>query len=127
LVKDLLTPLIAAIAGKPDFSNLTFTIHKSKFLYGDLVNTIVTFLSISVMVFLFVVKPINFLLDRRKRLMTKGTEPDPISLSDEALLLTEIRDLLRERQPAVSTLTTNGVGGVLPSHATLDKDLHRIP
>jgi large conductance mechanosensitive channel len=96
MVKDILTPLIAAIAGKPDFSNLTFTIHKSKFLYGDLINTIIAFLSISVLVFFFVVKPVNFLLDRRRRSMVEGAEPDPVSLSDEALLLTEIRDLLRE-------------------------------
>jgi large conductance mechanosensitive channel len=113
LVKDLLTPLIAAIAGKPDFSDLTFTIHKSKFLYGDLANTVVSFLSISAMVFIFVVKPINFLLDRRKRLMSNGAEPDPVSLSDEAVLLAEIRDLLRERRSSLSKPATNGLAGQL--------------
>jgi large conductance mechanosensitive channel len=100
LVKDIFTPLIAAIAGKPNFANLTFTIHKSKFLYGDLANAIIDFLTISVLVFFFVVKPVNFLLERRKRSMAEGAEPDPVSLSDEALLLTEIRDLLREPEPS---------------------------
>ena len=41
LVKDILTPIIAAIFGKPDFSQLTFTIHKSKFFYGDFINAII--------------------------------------------------------------------------------------
>jgi large conductance mechanosensitive channel len=94
LVKDILTPIIAAIFGKPDFENLTFTLHKSHFFYGDFINAVITFVSIALAVFLFVVKPINYLIERRKR----GGEPDPATLSDEATLLTEIRDLLRERQ-----------------------------
>ena len=67
LVKDLLTPLIAAIFGKPDFSNLTFTIHDSRFLYGDFINSVITFVSIAVVVFLFVVKPLNYMIERRRR------------------------------------------------------------
>ena len=59
LVKDMLTPLIAAVAGQPDFSRLTFTINGSKFLYGDFLNAVVSFLSIAIVVFLFVVQPIN--------------------------------------------------------------------
>jgi large-conductance mechanosensitive channel len=74
-----------------------------RFLYGDLANAIIDFLSISVMVFFFVVKPVNFLLEGRKRSMVAGAEPDPVSLSDEALLLTEIRDLLRESQSSAGT------------------------
>jgi len=93
LVKDILTPIVAAIFGKPDFSTLTFTIHKSHFFYGDFINALISFVSIAAAVFFFVVKPINYLIERRKR----GGEPDPASLSDEATLLTEIRDLLRER------------------------------
>jgi large conductance mechanosensitive channel len=73
-VKDILTPLIAAIAGKPDFSALTFTIHKSKFLYGDLINAVITFLSVAAAVFFFVVKPINYLTEVTKR------SPDPESM-----------------------------------------------
>ena len=62
LVKDILTPIIAAIFGKPDFGALTFTIHKSHFFYGDFINAVITFLSIALAVFIFVVKPVNYLL-----------------------------------------------------------------
>ena len=67
LVKDLMPPLIAAIFGKPDFSNLTFTIHDSKFLYGDFINSVITFVSIAAVVFFFVIKPLNFMIERRRR------------------------------------------------------------
>lgn len=98
LVKDLLTPVIAAIAGEPDFSSLTFTINDSKFLYGDFLNAVISFLCIAVAVFLFVVKPLNMLMERRQRAMAAGNEPEPATLSDEAVLLAEIRDLLRAQQ-----------------------------
>jgi large conductance mechanosensitive channel len=97
LVKDLLTPLIAAIFGKPDFSALHFTIHKSRFLYGDFLNAVIAFLSVAVAVFFAVIKPVNYFLERRKRAIEAGAEPDAAELSDEAVLLTEIRDLLRTR------------------------------
>jgi large conductance mechanosensitive channel len=74
LVKDILTPIIAAIFGKPDFSQLTFTIHKSKFFYGDFINAVITFLSIAAAIFFLVVKPINFLTERRQK------APDPESV-----------------------------------------------
>lgn len=67
LVKDLLTPLIAAIVGTPNFSNLTFTINNSHFLYGDFLNALISFISIAVVVFLFVVQPINKLLSLTNR------------------------------------------------------------
>jgi len=98
LVTDIITPIIAAIFGKPDFAALTFTIHKSHFLYGDLINNVVNFVSIAAAVFVFVVKPVNFLVERRKKAMAGGAEPDAATLSDEAVLLQEIRDLLRNRQ-----------------------------
>jgi large conductance mechanosensitive channel len=66
LVADLITPIIAAIFGKPDFSGLSFTIHKSRFLYGDFINALITFVSIAAAVFFFVVKPVNMLMARRK-------------------------------------------------------------
>jgi large conductance mechanosensitive channel len=62
----VLFPIIAAIFGKPDFSGLTFTIHKSRFLYGDFINALITFVSIAAAVFFFVVKPVNMLMARRK-------------------------------------------------------------
>jgi large conductance mechanosensitive channel len=65
LVKDLLTPIIALIVGKPSFENLSFTIHGSHFLYGDFINVIISFLSIAAAVFFFVVVPVNALVARR--------------------------------------------------------------
>jgi large conductance mechanosensitive channel len=61
LVRDLLTPLIAAIVGKPDFSALTFRIDGSVFRYGDFLNVAISFITIAAAVFFFVVKPVNVL------------------------------------------------------------------
>lgn len=66
-VKDLLTPLIAAIAGKPDFSGLTFTVNNSGFLYGDFINALVSFLLVAAAVYFFVVVPLNALTARLKK------------------------------------------------------------
>lgn len=59
LVKDLMTPLIAAIAAKPDFSQLSFTIHGSQFLYGDFINNFTSFLILAVTIYFFIIVPIN--------------------------------------------------------------------
>lgn len=75
LVKDMFTPLIAAIVGKPDFSNLTFTINHSRFLYGDFLNVIISFLSIAIVVFFFVVQPLNKLMAYTSR----GKADEPIN------------------------------------------------
>lgn len=77
LVRDLITPIIAAIVGKPDFSALTFTVHKSRFLYGDFINALIAFISIAAAVFFFVIVPINALMARRK------TQRDPDSETRE--------------------------------------------
>jgi large conductance mechanosensitive channel len=65
--KDLLTPLIAAVAGKPDFSAIQFTINGSKFLIGDLINAVVSFLIIATAVYYMVVLPVNALVSRARR------------------------------------------------------------
>ena len=65
-VADIITPIIAAIIGKPDFSNLSFTINGSRFAYGDFLNALITFVSVAAAVFFFVVKPMNALMARRK-------------------------------------------------------------
>jgi large conductance mechanosensitive channel len=70
LVGDLITPLIAAIGGNPDFSGLTFTIHKSHFLYGHFINALITFLVVAAVLFFLVIKPVNALMSRRR------TEPE---------------------------------------------------
>jgi large conductance mechanosensitive channel len=66
LVKTMVTPLIAAIGGQPDFSALTFKINGSVFLYGEFINALLAFLIIAAVVFFFVVKPVNALMSRRK-------------------------------------------------------------
>ena len=64
-VTDLITPIIAAIFGKPDFSNLDFTINGSRFAYGDFLNALITFVSIAAAIFFFVVKPAEMIMSRR--------------------------------------------------------------
>lgn len=64
LVKDLLTPLIAAVAAKPDFSGFSFTLNNSKFLYGDFLNAVVSFLIVAAAIYYLVVLPINALMSR---------------------------------------------------------------
>lgn len=64
LVKDLLTPLITAIAGKPDFSALNFTVNNSTFHYGDFLNSIISFLLIAAAIYFFVVAPMNHIMER---------------------------------------------------------------
>jgi len=66
-VENLITPIIAAIIGKPDFSELTFTINGSVFHYGAFLNALIAFVSIAAAVFFFVVKPINALMARARR------------------------------------------------------------
>jgi large conductance mechanosensitive channel len=66
-VKDLLTPLIAAIFGKPDFSGLYADLNGSRFMYGDFINSLISFLLIAIAVYFFVVVPMNAYLERRKR------------------------------------------------------------
>ena len=66
-VKDLMTPLIAALFGKPDFSSLYFTINNSKFLYGDFINALIAFFIAAAVIYYFVVLPINALIERSHR------------------------------------------------------------
>src|SRR3954463_10388692 len=65
--KDLLTPLIAAIVGKPDFSAIQFTVNGSKFLIGDFINAAIAFLLVATAVYYFVVLPVNTLMARLKK------------------------------------------------------------
>lgn len=70
LVRDLITPLVAAIFGEPLFDTLSFSINGSRFAYGDFLNAALTFLIIAAVVFFLVVKPVNLLMARMR------TEPD---------------------------------------------------
>ena len=74
LTKDLLTPFIAAVVGKPDFSYLGFTIRDTKFPVGDFINALVSFLLVAAAIYFFVVTPVNALVAR----MNRGEKtPDP--------------------------------------------------
>jgi large conductance mechanosensitive channel len=90
-VADIITPLIAAIGGQPDFGGLTFRINGSVFRYGHFINAIISFLIIAAVIFFLVVRPLNALAARRKR----DEEPEPDAPAEDVLLLTEIRDLLK--------------------------------
>ena len=99
LVKDLLTPLIAAIFGKPDFSNLHFTVNKSTFRYGDFINAAIQFVLIAAAIYFFVIVPIKKLAEMRARRLAAGQPTDVADIpSDEVVVLTEIRDLLRAQR-----------------------------
>jgi large conductance mechanosensitive channel len=88
LVKDLLTPLIAAVVKSPDFSALAFDVNGSKFLIGDFINSLISFLLIAVAVYIFVIVPVNALMARLNR---GEAPPDPTTkkcpecLSDVAI------------------------------------------
>jgi len=74
MVKDLLNPLIAAIAGKPDFSAIAVTVNGSKLLVGSFLNDLISFLLIGAAVYFFVVLPVNHLTARMRR---GEAAPDP--------------------------------------------------
>ena len=85
LTKDLLTPLISAVVGKPDFSSLGFTIGKTPFPVGDFVNAVVSFLLIAAAIYFFVITPVNALLARMHKndpVAAPTTKKCPECLSD---------------------------------------------
>jgi len=67
LVKGLLTPFIGAIAKVPDFSGLTFTLNGSKFMYGELINALISFLLVAASIYFFVVLPMNTFMEKVSR------------------------------------------------------------
>jgi large conductance mechanosensitive channel len=91
-VGSFLTPLIAAIGGNPDFSGLAFTINGSRFTYGEFFNALIAFLMIAAIVFFLVVRPVNQLMAR----FAHTDEPASDAPAEDVVLLTEIRDLLRD-------------------------------
>jgi large conductance mechanosensitive channel len=85
LVENLFTPLIGAFIGEPDFSSLTFTINDSVFTYGAFLNSLISFLAIAIVIFFFVVKPMNALQARIRKPATAEeptTEKCPECRSD---------------------------------------------
>ena len=90
LVKDLLTPLIAAVVKQPDFSALVFTINGSQFMYGEFINALIAFIIAAASVYFFVVLPMTKFLARIKK--DEAVAPTPENIS----LLREIRDALKK-------------------------------
>ena len=84
LVGDIITPIIAAIGGQPNFNGLSFTINKSHFLYGAFIDSLISFVVIAAAVFFLVVKPVNALMARRKTEppVDATTRPCPECLSE---------------------------------------------
>jgi large conductance mechanosensitive channel len=75
LVRDIITPIIAAIFGKPSFAALSFTINGSRFAYGDFLNALLTFVIVAAAIFFLVVRPVNYLMARMR------TEPEVESVT----------------------------------------------
>jgi large conductance mechanosensitive channel len=84
LVKDLVTPLVAAIGGKHDFSALAFTINGSRFAYGDFINAVLAFVLVAAVLFFLIIRPVNALLARLRPepSVDKVTRACPQCLSD---------------------------------------------
>ena len=82
VVEDLITPLIAAVFGRPDFSGLTFEINGSVFRYGEFLNTVMAFVLVAAVLFFLVVKPVNSLARRGARPEEPATRRCPECLSD---------------------------------------------
>ena len=74
LVEDLINPIIAAAVGKPDFSQIAFTVNGSTFKLGDFINALVSFILIAAAVYFFVVLPVNSIIARSRR---GEAPPDP--------------------------------------------------
>ena len=89
-VNDLVMPIIAMIIGKPDFSDLTFTINDAVFRYGSFITAVITFVAIAAAVFFFVVKPMDAI---RKRM----TREEEATISDEERRHQELLSALRGR------------------------------
>ncbi|WP_375504271.1 large conductance mechanosensitive channel protein MscL [uncultured Jatrophihabitans sp.] len=101
LVKDIITPIIAAIGGQPDFGRLKFTINDSTFAYGDFINTVISFLIVAAAIYFLIVAPLNRLAEARAARTAKG-DPDPDPKAEDILLLTQIRDLLAQQGSGTS-------------------------
>ena len=90
LVEDIITPLIGAIFGQPDFSALTL----GPLRIGLFLNAVVSFLLIALALYFFIIVPVNAAMAR----FSKPEETPAPALTDEAKLLIEIRDMMKSGQ-----------------------------
>ena len=101
-VKDFINPLIAALFGKPDFSQFHFTVHHAVFSYGDFINQALTLIIIGVAVFFLVVKPVNLMVDRfhlSPRSQSPATKTCPACFTDIPLKATRCPNCTSELAP----------------------------
>jgi large conductance mechanosensitive channel len=105
LVKSFITPLIAAIGGQPDLSNLAFEINGSRFAYGEFFNALVSFLIIAAVVYFLVVVPVNKLMEMRKTEEPEGrvTRECPECLSKVPQAARRCAFCTAEIGPAIAT------------------------
>jgi large conductance mechanosensitive channel len=106
LVKDLITPLIAAIGGQPDFATLSFTVNHSKFAYGDFINALLTFIIIAAVVYFLVVTPVVRLLAFMQRKKEASDRACPECLSEIPIAATRCMYCTVQVPPV--NLTTTG-------------------
>lgn len=96
LVDNLLTPLIAALVGKPSFDDLTFTINGAVFYYGTFLTALINFVLVAAALYFAVVLPLKKITELRAKRVAAGLDVEaPSPPTDEAVLLAEIRDLLK--------------------------------
>jgi large conductance mechanosensitive channel len=91
LVENIVMPIIAAIIGKPDFRDLTFTIHRSVFHYGAFLTDLIQFVAIAAAVFFFIVKPVQLMLARSREPIEEGM-PDEERRHQELLAALRARN-----------------------------------
>jgi large conductance mechanosensitive channel len=103
-VKDLITPLIAALVGKQNFNNLYFTVHGSQFAYGSFFNALLSFVLIAVVIFFLVVQPVNRLTDR----LGLTPQEDPVRECTECL--SKVPEAATRCAYCTSALTPTGSG-----------------
>ena len=105
LVSALITPIIALLFGRPNFSQLSFTLNSSHFLYGDFINSLITFLTTGFAVFFFVVKPYNAFKARTRLTADPDSDVRPCSecLSDIPLQATRCAHCGQQIAPASIT------------------------
>jgi large conductance mechanosensitive channel len=90
-VESIVTPLIAAIVGKPSFDDIVINLGDTPIKVGLFLNALFSFVTIAAVIFFFVVKPMNLFLARRKQ---EDVPAEPEAPAEDVRLLTEIRDLL---------------------------------
>jgi large conductance mechanosensitive channel len=100
LVKDLLTPLVAAVFGKPNFGALHFTINKSVFLYGDFLNALIAFLSVAAAIYYVVVLPAQRLVELRRGPVETTVTACPECLSEISIAATRCKFCTAVLKPA---------------------------